>query len=327
MNPKSHDSSNGHEDPAPSGLFRADFLKEHQKRNEAGEVLQVSPSWVYPAFWVVVAYAVIGLAFSVFGHVREYATGPAIVRFRDRADLTALSDGTVLDVSVRAGEAVVAGQTLVRFYSGEESAEVERVEREFQLELVNLLRDPSDQDARQGMARLRSERDRMRTRLGEKAVRSPINGTVSDIRIRPGQRLSAGDPVMKILGRSPQLMVIAILPGQYRPLLKSGLPLKLRLSGYPYTHEDLDVASIGDEVVGPAAIRRYLGIDIGDAVPVGGPAVLVYARLPSRSFTWEAHEHPYYDGMFGTAEVSVRSQPVIMALVPGLRALVERTNG
>jgi len=308
------------------GLFRADFLRVRRARNETGDVLRVTPTWVEPTFWLMVAYAVIGFAWGIFGHVHEYAVGQAIVRFSDRADLTALSDGTVLDVLARPGETVANGQILVRFYSSEETAELDRVEREFQLQLVALLRDPLDQDARQSMARLRSERDRMRSRLDERALRSPIAGIVSDILIRPGQHLSTGDPIMKILGKAPKLTVIAALPGEYRPLLKPGLPLELQLNGYPYSHEDLTISAIGDEIVGPGAVRRFLGSEVADAVPVSGPTVLVYADLSRRGFRWEGRERPYYDGMVGRAEVVVQDQSMILALVPGLRALLEGSH-
>jgi multidrug efflux pump subunit AcrA (membrane-fusion protein) len=310
-------------DPAAK-VFRSDFLREHRLRKDVGDLVRVTPSWVGPAFWLVITFAFAGLAYGVLGRVHEYAVGQAVVRFSDRADLTALSNGTVIGVAVHSGESVSIGQTLVRFYSGEESAEFERVEREFELQLVTLLRDPLDQDARQSMARLRSERDRIRLRLGEKALRSPIEGTVSDIRIRQGQLLTAGDPVMKIVGRTPKLMLIVALPGEYRPLLRPGLPLKLQLKGYPYSHENLRVSAIGDEIVGPGAVRRFLGTEIGDAFPIDGPSVLVYAELSPGGFTWEGRRRPFYDGMLGRADVAVRSQSTILALIPGLRAWTER---
>jgi len=317
-----------HTDDARSRrIFRSDFLREYRRRADTGDVLKLSPRWVQPCYWLVIALAVAGLSYGDFGRVHEYDCGPDVVRFTDRADLTALSEGTVADVLIRPGQPVLPGQTLVRFYSGEESAELERVEREFQLQLVNLLRDPSDPDARQSMARLRAERERMRSHLEERAVRAPIAGTASDIRIRPGQHLALGDPVITVVGTSPQLNVVVVLPGHYRPLLKPGLPLRLQLTGYPYVHQDLAVTAIGDEIVGPGAIRRYLGEDIGDAVPLSGPAVLVYVSLPRRGFRWEGRERPYYDGMLGRAQVSVRNQSVLVALIPGLRALLERPNG
>jgi len=97
------------------------------------------------------------------------------------------------------------------------------------------------------------------------------------------------------------------LPGEYRPLLRPGLPLKLQLKGYPYSHENLSVSAIGDEIVGPGAVRRFLGTEIGDAFPIDGPSVLVYAELSPGGFTWEGRRRPFYDGMLGRADVAVQS--------------------
>src|SRR5262245_49697795 len=311
--------------PRP-GIFRPAFLQEYRQRSRTGDVVRIMPRWLGPAYWLVVWVALMLLGSSFVLRAHEYAAGPAIVRYSDRTDLTAITGGTVVDVAVRAEQWVVPGQILVRFHSGQESAELDGIEREFQLELVNLLRDPSDQAARQSMARLRAERDRTIARLDEKVLRAPIAGRVSDVRIRAGQHLESGDPVLTIVGPAPKLTVIAVVPGRYRPLLKPGLPLRLQLSGFPYAHQDLTIAAIGDEVVGPMAIRRHLGADIGDAVPRSGPAVLVSAALRGSSFRWEGRERSYYDGMQGRAQVSVRDQSLLMALVPGLRTLLERSD-
>ncbi len=321
------DAVSTYEGRAEDSIFRSEFLRAYRGRSQAGQVLRVSPRWVNSAYWLLICLGLTGLACAVFGQVREYASGPAVIRFGDRANLTALSGATISAVLVRPGETVTTGQVLVRFYSGPETAEFEQADREFQLELVNLLRDPSDQSARESMARLRSERDKRLAQLEGKVMRAPIDGTVSDVRIRPGQHLESGDPVMAILGSSPKRTVIAVLPGNYRPLLRAGLPIRLQLTGYPYVHQNLKVSAIGDEIVGPGAIRRYLGGDIGDAVPLSGPAVLVYAELPTQGFVWDRREREYYDGMQGMVQVRVKTQSVLLALIPGLRDILARSRG
>ena len=80
--------------------------------------------------------------------------------------------------------------------------------------------------------------------------------------------------------------MVAFLPGEDRPLLKRGMPLRLEVQGYRYAYQQLTVDSVGDEVVGPAEARRYLGDEIADAVQFTGPVVKVEAHLavaaPSR---------------------------------------------
>jgi hypothetical protein len=83
---------------------------------------------------------------------------------------------------------------------------------------------------------------------------------------------------------------------------------------------------VGDEVVGPNEVRRYLGPEIGDAVQVDGPVVLLKARLPSPTFVAEGRTYRFHNGMHGTAEVEVRAEKILLALVPGLKALLRRGN-
>ena len=117
--------------------------------------------------------------------------------------------------------------------------------------------------------------------------------------------------------------MIALLPGEYRPQLKPGMELRMELQGYRYAYQHLTVADVGSEVVGPAEARRYLGDEIADAATLGGPVVLVTARLPSLTFEAEGRTRRYHDGMWGKAEVRVRSEPILVALIPALKALFE----
>ena len=101
------------------------------------------------------------------------------------------------------------------------------------------------------------------------------------------------------------------------------MPLRLELDGYRYQYRALTIDQVGEEVVGPAEVKRYLGPDIGDAVAVSGPVVLVQAHLPSATFTMDGRALRYHDGMSGRADARVRSERIVLALVPGLRALVQ----
>src|SRR5262249_17721572 len=130
-----------------------------------------------------------------------------------------------------------------------------------------------------------------------------------------------GEPILSIIGDDARFTVIVCLPGQYRPMLRVGTPLRLALTGYRGSSTQLTVEEIGDQVVGPAEIRRYLGPELGDALPLEGAGVLVRARLPAASFTDGGKTFEYFEGMQGMAEARVRSESILLALVPGLRAL------
>jgi hypothetical protein len=114
---------------------------------------------------------------------------------------------------------------------------------------------------------------------------------------------------------------VLLIPGQYRPSIKPGLPIRLEISGYRYAYQKLTVESVSDEVIGPTEARRYLGPEIGDAVAVDGPVAIVKARLPSTDFTADGKTYHYHNGMHGQGEVQVRSERLLLTLVPGLKAL------
>ena len=75
------------------------------------------------------------------------------------------------------------------------------------------------------------------------------------------------------------------------------------MDGFPYEYQELTVASVSDELVGPAEVRRYLGPGLGDALTVDGPLVAVEARLPASTFRVRSARLRLLPGMPGTARV------------------------
>ncbi len=326
--PDSESGSGGEErESPPSDLFRREALEEYADGREEGSLLRVSPRWTAWTYPALLAVFLAGLLFVVFGRVREYASGPAIVRMAGHAELTARAAGTVEDVLIAPGERVAEGQVLVRFYSAAEQNEVERVRSEFELQLVRLLRDPADESARAAAAAIRPQLVLAEARLAERTVIAPHAGTVSDVRIRPGQLLAAGDPVLTLLRENQDLELIAIVPGRYRPLLATSMRLRFEVSGYAHAYLDLEISAVGDEVVGPNAVRRYLGAEVGDAVRLTGPVVVVRAPLPTGTFTADGREHDFFPGMQGIAQIAVRRESILVALVPGVRHVLGRLAG
>jgi membrane fusion protein (multidrug efflux system) len=79
--------------------------------------------------------------------------------------------------------------------------------------------------------------------------------------------------------------------------------------------------------VGPAEVRRFLGQDLADTVQITGPVVLVQAPLPATTFISSGRTYHYYDGMPGTAEARVRTESILVTLVPGLKYFFENSGG
>jgi len=154
-----------------AALFREEAVEYHQVglRSE-GDVLRVDPGWMRWTFRLLLAVMVVGLLFTLLAKVREYAAGPAVVRLGGRTDLTATTDGTVIDVGVAPGQTVEPGRLLVRFYGAREAAELTRIDHEFELQLINRLRDPGDRGAEQALISLRTQRELARANLADNAA-------------------------------------------------------------------------------------------------------------------------------------------------------------
>ena len=300
-------------------VFRQEALAHHADHRDEGEVLKISPRWTRWAYGTLLAALVVGVIYAVLGTVHEYAAGPAIIRLEAKTSLTAKVPGTVQAVSVQPRQRVEPGDLVVELSSAEESATLERIEHELQLQLVKVLRDPTDQVARQSLIGLRTQEELAQARLDQRRVCAPVAGAVSDIRVRAGQHLDAGDLILSIIGDDARLSVVAMMPAHYRPMLQVGAPLRLELTGYRYAYHELVIDGIGDEVIGRAEVRRYLGPELADTVPIDGPVVLVRAHLDSPSFQDHGRTFDYFDGMQGLAEARVRSESVLGTLVPGLK--------
>lgn len=302
-----------------SPLFRQEALDAYTTWQEQGDVLRVSPRWLGRVYWLLVAVFVSAIVYMSVGTVNEYSTGPAVVRMTGRTELTATTGGTIADIQVVPGQRVRPEQVLVRLHDVDAVAEYRRIEGEFEAQLRNLLRAPGDPGLRQLVGSLRAQKERAAARLEERLIRAPHGGTVSDVRIRAGQALNAGDVVLSLIDDESDLTVIALLPGGDRPLIEPGMPMRLELSGYQYAYQSLVVDTVADEVIGPTEVARYLGPTIGDALPRTGPVVLVRARLPTTTFHVDDEEYRYHDGMLGIAEVRVRSRTIVEHLFPELR--------
>ena len=302
-------------------IFRKEALEALEEGGELGAPLQLTAGWLAATYWVVLILVAVALTYGVLGTVSEYARGPAVVRVDGRTDLTAIANGTVQSIDVRPGQHVVRNQIVVRFHAARELADLDRLHHEFELQLIKLLRDPDDRTSREALTSLRAQCELAESRVAERTLRAPIDGMVSDIRIRPGQMLTAGELVLSLLGEGARFSLVAFLPGQYRPRLRKAMTLRVELSGFPYSYQEISVDSIAEEVVGPAEAQRFLGQNISDSVPLTGPVVLVTANLPARTFLFEGEHFTYFDGLPGTAEARMREQSIIVTLVPGLRYL------
>ncbi|WNG17008.1 efflux RND transporter periplasmic adaptor subunit [Cystobacter fuscus] len=302
-------------------IFRKEALDYQAGAQGQGTVLRLSPSWTRWAFWLLLAVVGFYVAFGIFGWISQYASGPAVVRMQGRLEVTALSAGRVTSVEVQPGQRVKEGQILARFFAGPEQASLERYEHEFELLLLQRMRDLTNEAADQALTSLRAEMELAKFQLEQRLVRAPQAGVVSDVRIRRGQHLSEGEVVVALVQEDSPIEVIAMLPGGSRPLLAKGGRMRLELEGFQYQYQELLIDQVGDGLVGPEEVRRYLGPELADSLTVNGAVVLVRAHVPSRFFEADGKQLAYFDGMQGTVDARVKSERIILTLIPGLKTL------
>lgn len=299
-------------------IFRQEAMNANASLTRRGDVVRVSPAWVSWLYWLLVALLASMVAFALIGRVNEYSAGPAIVVDSGLTDLTSPVAGNVVSVDIEPGAKVEAGQVLARLYSADEASQLTRVDGEWRTRLREYLAAPADLKVRSALGSLRAERERALERL---TIRAKHAGTVSDVRVTPGQTVVPGQTLVSVARGEGELSVIALLPGGDRPLLRAGMPLRLQITGQRQATQELEVGSVSSEVVGPAEAAGLLGAQLADSVPVSGPVVVVRAKLASRTFEVDGESYQFHHGMQGLAEAQLRSESILATLIPALKEL------
>jgi multidrug efflux pump subunit AcrA (membrane-fusion protein) len=302
-----------------AGLFRREAIDYQRQGGARGDVLRLTPRSLIATQWVLVTALAVGLYYAFAGQIDEHAAGPAVVFVDGLNEITAPRPAVVASVEVAPGEEVRKGQALVRMIASTEAAELETVERELADQLAKLLANPADGVARESMVSLRSRRDLARLSLERQVLRAPAAGTVGDVRVRAGQLVEPGMPVVSVHSEHAGARLTAMLPGRYRPLLRPGGRLRFVADGFPREVHGLLVERVGDQIIGPLDAARYLGLDDNTAMQLQGPVVLVQARLPKLSFTSEGGTYRFHHGMRGQAESAVRHENIAFTFIPGLK--------
>lgn len=306
---------------APRSLFREEAMEHYNQGEQQGSLLQLTPRWVRFTYWNLVALSLTLAVLLAVVHVHEYARGPLLIQVSGVEDITSTAEGRVSRVLVRRGQRVREGEPLVQLYARGELAERERVLQEFRAQLAVRLTEPLNASSRQTLGSLRAELELNDARVSERTLVAPFDGWVREVRVQENQHLGAGEVVATLSKEETEVKALLLVPGEYRPLLVPGQPLRLELDGFAYLYQDVTVSAVSDELLGPMEVKRYLGAALGDVVKVEGPMVRVEARLPDEGLRAHGQLYRYYSGMVGMGHVQVRSRNGWMLLVPALEAL------
>ena len=235
-----------------SNLFRRQALDANERDfTDRGRVLRNDPGWARWTWGVLAVGFAAALVLGLLGSVHEYAGGPAFVRIGQRVDVAAQSEGSVIGIEVTPGARVASGDALARLYGVAEAAEIANLENEFEHLLRRRLASPGDAATEQALIATRTALERARAQLAQRIVRAPIKGVVGDVRVRPGQHLSAGELLLSVIADQEVRSVVGLIPGHFGPQLTVGQRLRLTLVGYPDLSFHLDVTAVGEEVISP----------------------------------------------------------------------------
>ncbi|MEQ1503348.1 MAG: HlyD family efflux transporter periplasmic adaptor subunit [Myxococcota bacterium] len=296
-----------------AGPFRREALEARAGADQRAALLDDRAPWAGCVYRALVAVAAVAVVLGWCVPMGDWCEGPAVVRLVGRRELTAPVAGAIAEVGVVPGEAVVAGQPLVWLDAPGPAADLARVRLAFDQELRNLLRDPADPAARQAVAALRAERVGAEAALDAATLRAPVDAVVADVRVRVGAAVGPGDVLVSLATGDAGAELVALMPGDARPRIRPGMPLRLAVDGYPDAPATVVVDRVDEDVVGSAEAARLLGLAASDGIGVDGPVTLVRAALPDAFGPYRFH-----DGLRGRASVRVRSTPVLVALIPAL---------
>lgn len=305
-------------------IFRQEAVEYHAARGLEGDILRFDTTWLRWTYRLVLCAVLAALLYIICFDVNEYASGIAFVRVEGRRTVANQFAGTVESVSVQPGQHVKKGQVLVTMSPNAEDAELHRASAEFSLHLAQLLRDPADLNAKSALASLRPRREQALMTARHRFLRAPEDGIVTDVRAKSGQHIDARSIVLGIAPPDAEASLVCVVPGDYRPMLKRDSDIRFALDGFKFEYRSVKVDSVGEEVIGPVEMKRYLGPELADALPIVGPSVLVRGRLPTRTFKADGQTYTYVEGLTARVDVRVRSEPIIIAFLPALKALRPR---
>lgn len=152
-------------------------------------------------------------------------------------------------------------------------------------------------------------------------LRAPVGGIVRHITLEPRFRVARGERIASIEPPRAELEAFILLPAAERSHLRSGLMLRLRISGPKSRPERSLTAPIrwmADAPISRAEGARLLDLDDRAAEALSPSLVLVQAGPIVENVSG------LHGGLAAQAEVTIGAEPVLFALLPGLREALGR---
>jgi biotin carboxyl carrier protein len=232
--------------------------------------------------------------------------------------------GTVEEVLVQPGQHVNKDQALVKLSSVSEGSDLKAAAADAENLTTMFLYDMQDEQVKKSLGAALIKAKREQERVDQRIVRAKVAGTVSDLRVRQGTALNAGDVVLQIVDPAAEPQVWAFLPAKDRPRLRAGQQLQTEIGGYTKTREKAVIYAVSPEATGPNDAAKYIGPQLADALKLapGGSYVVVKAKLPGKTFKTQHSVLYFHHGMTAKTEVKIKSKPFIVTLLPSLEKYI-----
>lgn len=212
-------------------------------------------------------------------------TGTAPLEARAESQVVAKTSGVALDVMVKEGQQVKAGQTLVRLDSAravlqaaQSAAQMRKLESNYarsrKLAEQQLISANDIDQIKFDLENARATNRLANLELSYANVKAPISGVVAQVSIKPGNFVQINSPIVRLVDIS-KLEATLNVPERELETLKSGLPVVLRVDAMPgktYTGVVDRVAPVVDS--GSGTFRVICAFDSGGILQPG-----MFARI------------------------------------------------
>lgn len=190
-------------------------------------------------------------------------------------DVMANIDATQLELQVEEQRGVVAQETARLEHLEREEDRLSRLAEQNALAANQLDQVSSDRRVAESELRIaRARLGRLEDDLSHTAIQAPFDGIVTDRLAMPGERVSAGDPVVRLVNPRRR-EVLARGPLEYLPFVESGDPIRVSWRDRDHVGTVRNVVRAGDELSRLFEMR----VDVPDSLwPIGQT---VHVALPT----------------------------------------------
>lgn len=221
-----------------------------QVRVATAEMAQMAPqTWVAGT---VISRSDARLAAEVAGRLLQVAEVGTRV---EQGDVVAVIEDTALKLRAAELQAEVARVEARLVYLNGETERQQRLARDNLAAKSALALTTADRNVAQSeLAVARSRLEQVQDQIERTQLRAPFEGVVVERLVNPGERVTSGDSVVRLIDNE-HLEVVARVPLDYLPHVQTGQTLNLRTGGDILPGQVRTVVALGNELVHVFEVR------------------------------------------------------------------------